>query len=471
MAVDRRASPAGRSSLPDGPLPADVLVDDGRIAGWCAPGSRPGSDARSSTPPASYVLPGMIDVHVHTREPGYTHKEDIRDHHRQAAAGGVTTIFGMPNLAPPTTTRQALEEVFELYAQKSIVDWNHNPAATDPDEIADDERDAASAPSRSTWSSTPGAPTRTGRHRHARPRPPARDDGHHRADSGMRFIIHPHDQALMDYIEGECLARGDNTPEAYASGLGRPRRGHLGHRGATWCCGWPRHPAARCTSRTCRRAGRSTRCAGPRPAASTSPARSTTGRCSCRRGTTSDSRPVRAVVLGAGRGREAVWDGLRDGTIDMFSSDHAPHTREEKEIGWKTMWSAHTGTPGIQYYYPLMLDAVRKGDLTLERAVDAAAWQPGQGVRPRPGQGPDRRRLRRRHRRSPTWTRSGPSPTTACCPRSAGPVTTAARSAPASTRRSSAASRSSPTARSSASPGTADGHRHPLDGGRTAAAH
>ena len=35
----------------------------------------------------------------------------------------------------------------------------------------------------------------------------------------------------------------------------------------------------------------------------------------------------------------------------MISSDHAPHTREEKEIGWTKMWSAHTGTPGIQYYY------------------------------------------------------------------------------------------------------------------------
>ena len=96
-------------------------------------------------------------------------------------------------------------------------------------------------------------------------------------------------------------------------------------------------------------------------------------------------------------GREAVWAGLRDGTIDMISSDHAPHTREEKEVGWKTMWSSHTGTPGIQYYYPLLLDAVRKGELTLERAVDAAPLAAGRGVRPRPGQGPDRRRLRRRH--------------------------------------------------------------------------
>jgi dihydroorotase len=60
----------------------------------------------------------------------------------------------------------------------------------------------------------------------------------------------------------------------------------------------------------------------------------------------------------------------------MISSDHAPHTREEKEIGWTEMWSSHTGTPGIQYYYPLLLDAVNQGKLTLERAIDLAAFQP-----------------------------------------------------------------------------------------------
>jgi dihydroorotase len=74
--------------------------------------------------------------------------------------------------------------------------------------------------------------------------------------------------------------------------------------------------------------------------------------------------------------REAVWEGVRDGTIDILSSDHAPHTREEKEIGWTQMWSCHTGTPGIQYEYPLLLDAVNRGKLTLERAVDLCTSAP-----------------------------------------------------------------------------------------------
>ena len=65
--------------------------------------------------------------------------------------------------------------------------------------------------------------------------------------------------------------------------------------------------------------------------------------------------------------RAAIWEGMVDGTIDICSSDHAPHTREEKEIGWTEMWSCHTGTPGIQYYYPLLLDAVNRASSTLDR--------------------------------------------------------------------------------------------------------
>jgi dihydroorotase len=76
--------------------------------------------------------------------------------------------------------------------------------------------------------------------------------------------------------------------------------------------------------------------------------------------------------------REAVWEGLLDGTIDMLSSDHAPHTREEKEVGWTKMWSAHTGTPGVQYQLPLLLHEAGRGRLSLERAVELTASRPAE---------------------------------------------------------------------------------------------
>jgi dihydroorotase-like cyclic amidohydrolase len=62
----------------------------------------------------------------------------------------------------------------------------------------------------------------------------------------------------------------------------------------------------------------------------------------------------------------------------MLSSDHAPHTREEKEVGWEKMWSAHTGTPGVQYQLPLLLEAALDGKLSLERAVEVTASRPAE---------------------------------------------------------------------------------------------
>jgi dihydroorotase len=77
-----------------------------------------------------FVLPGLIDDHVHFREPGLTAKADIDSESRAAAAGGVTTYFDMPNCVPQTTTLEALEEKFELAAQKSHVNYSFFFGAT-----------------------------------------------------------------------------------------------------------------------------------------------------------------------------------------------------------------------------------------------------------------------------------------------------------------------------------------------------
>jgi len=77
-----------------------------------------------------FVLPGVIDDHVHFREPGLTDKADIDSESRAAAAGGVTTYFDMPNCVPQTTTLEALDEKFELAAQKSHVNYSFFFGAT-----------------------------------------------------------------------------------------------------------------------------------------------------------------------------------------------------------------------------------------------------------------------------------------------------------------------------------------------------
>lgn len=77
-----------------------------------------------------FVLPGVIDDHVHFREPGLTEKADIDTESRAAAAGGVTTYFDMPNTVPQTTTLEALEEKFDLAAKKSHVNYSFFFGAT-----------------------------------------------------------------------------------------------------------------------------------------------------------------------------------------------------------------------------------------------------------------------------------------------------------------------------------------------------
>ena len=77
-----------------------------------------------------FVLPGLIDSHVHFREPGLTEKADIESESRAAAAGGVTTFFDMPNTVPQTTTLEALEDKFQLAARSSHVNYSFFFGAT-----------------------------------------------------------------------------------------------------------------------------------------------------------------------------------------------------------------------------------------------------------------------------------------------------------------------------------------------------
>jgi dihydroorotase len=71
-----------------------------------------------------------------------------------------------------------------------------------------------------------------------------------------------------------------------------------------------------------------------------------------------------------------LWQGLNDGTLDIIASDHAPHTREEKEIGWKDGWKAHTGTPSAQHYLSMLVDAAHQGRTTLETVARITSANP-----------------------------------------------------------------------------------------------
>ena len=101
-----------------------ILIEDSRIARiYTEPHTPEASYDELIDASGCFVLPGVIDDHVHFREPGLTAKADIESESRAAAAGGVTTYFDMPNTVPQTTTLEALEEKFALAARKSHVNY------------------------------------------------------------------------------------------------------------------------------------------------------------------------------------------------------------------------------------------------------------------------------------------------------------------------------------------------------------
>ena len=110
----------GRLVTPSGVRTGAVHVAGGVITAITdsAPAGVPRIDAGDR-----YVLPGLIDSHVHFRTPGLTHKEDWAHGSRAAVAGGVTTVLDMPNTIPPTLSPEAVVAKAELVAGTSLVDY------------------------------------------------------------------------------------------------------------------------------------------------------------------------------------------------------------------------------------------------------------------------------------------------------------------------------------------------------------
>ncbi|MPY30140.1 dihydroorotase family protein [Streptomyces adustus] len=111
-----------RLVTPQGVRAGHVLIAAGRVLAVADTDTAPPSAKRIDARDA-YVLPGLIDSHVHFRTPGLTHKEDWEHGGRAAVAGGVTTVLDMPNTVPPTLTEQALRQKAALVNGRTLVDY------------------------------------------------------------------------------------------------------------------------------------------------------------------------------------------------------------------------------------------------------------------------------------------------------------------------------------------------------------
>ncbi|MEO1105229.1 MAG: amidohydrolase family protein, partial [Pseudomonadota bacterium] len=101
---------------------ASIAVREGRIVAVGTAADMPPA-AETIDARGLYVLPGVIDIHVHFREPGMDHKEDWTTGTRAAAMGGVTTVFEMPNTAPPVSTAARYKDKRQIASAKALVDF------------------------------------------------------------------------------------------------------------------------------------------------------------------------------------------------------------------------------------------------------------------------------------------------------------------------------------------------------------
>lgn len=369
-----------------GTVNADVGISGGIIRVLAIPGAELVTAAEIELNGLT-LLPGGIDTHTHLREPGYTQKEDITTGTRAAAAGGYTTVFGMPNVQPPTNTVERYRAALELYAAKSLIDFNHNPSPTVPEEIAGlAEAGAAGfkiymiADTGRDYPHIPGI----GVHDHGR----LLEIAEAVAETGRPLMVHPHDQDLMRVIENRFWDRGERDHRAYAKAF-------ASYEGMVW------DSATSFLVRLAEASGvkmHVLHVKTPRMVAIIREAK--------QRGVdvSAELNPVAVFLcndwesverlgpysLSTWTGpnvTEALWEALCDGTIDVIGSDHAPHTREEKEIGWTDMWKAAGGVPQIQHALPLFLTEVNRGRISIGRLAELMATGPARrfGIYPQKG--------------------------------------------------------------------------------------
>ncbi|MEO0829259.1 MAG: dihydroorotase family protein [Pseudomonadota bacterium] len=343
---------------------ADIAITGESVTGIGAPGTL--GDAREVVDVTGlHLIPGAIDVHVHFRVPGYGHKEDWETGSQAAAMGGVTTIFEMPNTDPPTRSLTELRQKQEL-AKLSCVDFGIYGLLAE-DNIAEipglieGGANAFKCFMGNTFGNLPSPSTG------------AMLEGFEViAPSGLRISLHAETASIMAWRQ----------PRLEAAGLNQPLH-HIGAR--------PEVVAIEAVARAAVLAewtGARIHILHISSAGELSPLADAKGRgvditgetCPCYLFLTSEDYDRLGSVIRVNppvrekKDAAAIWEALQTGVVDMISTDHAPHTPEEKTK--EIIWDADCGFPGVETQMPLMLSEVAAGRMALEHYVRISSANP-----------------------------------------------------------------------------------------------
>ena len=306
------------------------------------------------------VMPGVIDDHVHFREPGLTAKADLESESRAAAYGGVTTFFEMPNTLPQTTTLETLSQKLELAQGKSHVNYSFFFGATNQNAHLFERLDTKRVPGIKLFM---GAST-----------------GNMLVDrlETLENIFKNAPLPIMTHCEDTQLVNQNMAEAKQLYGDDPAVEHHPAIRSAEACYhssalavelatkyGAQLHVAHLTTARELSLFGHN-----PRITAEVVIAHLWFSDADYRtRGTQIKCNP--AVKTSADR--DALRAALTDGRISVVATDHAPHLISDKIGGCA---KAASGMPMVQFSLPAMLELCEKGVLTIERIVELMCHAP-----------------------------------------------------------------------------------------------
>lgn len=382
----------GLVTTPRDQFEGNILVEDGVIQRVTVTDDVPEAD-RVVDARGNRVLPGLINTHVHFRDPGQTHKEDFETGSKTAAAGGYTMFMDMPNCTPVTNTLERYREKVDLAQAKSVIDHNSWAGATDPDEVV------------RIYEGAGNLGFKIFMHRHPRVEVPYDPElavheserlfdifrsirGIHR---NVPVSLHPSDVDLADRLYEVLVEEGATDYKAVREGkdgvnmtLGAYKALFLAHivglenlnilhLGMNEEVDDPRFEFDNHESLV--DLIRDRKADGwqffAEVEGSTYLAREEDSITWDRRYTTKSS--------------EKLWEALRDGTVDIALTEHAPHLREEANA--EDAWDASSGMVSCQDFLPLMLTGVNEGKMTMTKLVELTAENPAKylGIYPKKG--------------------------------------------------------------------------------------
>jgi len=300
------------------------------------------------------LFPGMVDAHVHFRQPGYPHKETWETGSRAAAAGGVTTVVDQPNTDPPTIDGEAFDQKAE-FAADSVVDWGINGGVTAdwiPNVLLRRRLFALGEVFLADSTGDMGIEADL-----------FADALEAAADNDVPVTVHAED---ADYFNDDAKARDDadawsafRTAKAEAKAVERA------------CAVAQEHDTTIHIAHTSTPEGVDIASEAGMTTEVTPHHLLLSRRDLSELGTFGRMNPP----LRREKRRQKLYERVVDGTVDMIATDHAPHTREEKDA---SIWDAPSGVPGVETVLPLLLAEARDpdSDLTYERVRDLTARNP-----------------------------------------------------------------------------------------------